>query len=497
MSTGPVIVSEDRESERREFEALLKSAAFSRAPNLHRFLEFIGAKYFEGKVDEIKEYTVAIHALNRGEDFDPRADTIVRVTAVALRKRLEQYYAAEGAAHPVHVELPPGQYVPRFIHRAAPVVRPEGETPREPEAEARRAGPGGGRPARRVAAVVAALAAVAAMAYFVWPRVNRVRLFGGGKTPPPAAPVAGETQRFVIGEGRPPYVDAAGVTWRSDTVCAGGRSFQRPVREIHGTDDGGLFLGGREGKFECRIPAPAGTYEVHVFFADTAGGRVAQKQVAVRLNGTQTQFLDVVDDAGAPDTATQRTFIDVVTQKDGTILVESITDDSFFNALEIVPSLPGRPLPLRILAGRATLKDQEGRTWLPDRYFFGGRRTYRVEGLPNVPNQGLFQWERFGRFRYNLPVVPGRRYIMTLYFSEGWFGAQGGGSGGVGSRVFDVFCNGTTLLRNFDILKEQQNNVVVKTFRDLEPTALGKLELSFSPVTNYPLVNAIEVVPEE
>src|SRR5712691_12845961 len=108
------------ESERREFEALLASPAFGRAPNLHRFLEFIGNKYFEGKSDEIKEYTVAVHALNRPEDFDPKADTIVRVTAVALRKRLEQYYASEGAAHAVQLDLPPGQYVPRFLHRTAP-----------------------------------------------------------------------------------------------------------------------------------------------------------------------------------------------------------------------------------------------------------------------------------------------------------------------------------------------------------------------------------------
>ena len=31
-----------QESERREFETLLGSPAFSRAANLHRFLEFIG-----------------------------------------------------------------------------------------------------------------------------------------------------------------------------------------------------------------------------------------------------------------------------------------------------------------------------------------------------------------------------------------------------------------------------------------------------------------------
>jgi hypothetical protein len=116
--------------------------------------------------------------------------------------------------------------------------------------------------------------------------------------------------------------------------------------------------------------------------------------------------------------------------------------------------------------------------------------------MPNVPDQGLFQWERFGHFRYNLPVVEGREYKVTLYFSEGWFGVHGGGSGGIGSRVFDVYCNGTTLLKDFDILREQENGVAIKTFRHVRPTAQGKLEISFVPVRNYPLINALEVVAE-
>jgi hypothetical protein len=37
---------------------------------------------------------------------------------------------------------------------------------------------------------------------------------------------------------------------------------------------------------------------------------------------------------------------------------------------------------------------------------------------------------------------------------------------------------------------------VVKTFDNVQATAQGKIELIFSPVINYPLVNAIEVLPE-
>ncbi len=481
-----------QEAERREFEALLASPIFSRGANLHRFLEFIGSKYFEGKSDEIKEYTVAVHALNRPEDFDPRADTIVRVTAVALRKRLEQYYASEGASHAVQLELPAGQYIPRFIHRApTPSETEPGAVPPPGPAPDRR------RSQRRVA--VLALVGVAALGYAGYQLASYARArTSRPATRPPSGAAAGKIIRFLPGKSRAPYTDVTGQNWLADTFCEGGRTFEHPVREVQGTDDPALYSGGLEGRFQCRVPVSPGTYEVHFFFAEAAGGMEAMKQVVFRLNDGPPQAFDVVNDAPGAETATAKVFPDVRPMDDGTIHLDFVADDSFVNAIEVVSSnTPGRPLPLRILAGRATYQDAAGNIWQSDRFFFGGRRTYRAEGLPSVPDQGLFQWERFGHFRYNLPVVPEREYAITLYFSEGWFGAHGGGgTGGVGSRVFDVYCNGTTLLKDFDILREQQNGVAIKTFRKVRPTAQGKIELSFVPYKNYPLINAIEVIPE-
>jgi hypothetical protein len=68
--------------------------------------------------------------------------------------------------------------------------------------------------------------------------------------------------------------------------------------------------------------------------------------------------------------------------------------------------------------------------------------------------------------------------------------------GGSGSRVFSVWCNGNVLLRNFDIYQEGGAQPVVKTFVHIEPTAQGKIELSFTPTINYPSVSAIEIIPE-
>jgi hypothetical protein len=39
-------------------------------------------------------------------------------------------------------------------------------------------------------------------------------------------------------------------------------------------------------------------------------------------------------------------------------------------------------------------------------------------------------------------------------------------------------------------------NPVVKVFKGIEPTAQGEIELNFTPVVNYPLINAIELIPQ-
>jgi hypothetical protein len=52
------------------------------------------------------------------------------------------------------------------------------------------------------------------------------------------------------------------------------------------------------------------------------------------------------------------------------------------------------------------------------------------------------------------------------------------------------------ILENFDILAEGGTSPVVKTFDNIPASAQGKIELSFIPVVNYPMVNAIEILPE-
>ncbi len=107
------------DQERAEMRAVLASEMFRRAPNISRILTYVCQQYFAGDAAKIKEYNIAVDALGRGPDFDPNEDTIVRVEASRLRKRLREYYATEGAGSAVRLQLPKSGYVPQFVPRQA------------------------------------------------------------------------------------------------------------------------------------------------------------------------------------------------------------------------------------------------------------------------------------------------------------------------------------------------------------------------------------------
>jgi len=108
----------------------------------------------------------------------------------------------------------------------------------------------------------------------------------------------------------------------------------------------------------------------------------------------------------------------------------------------------------------------------------------------------LFLRERYGHFDYALPVDKGS-YQLTLYFAEEYFGTVNGHGGQAGTRVFDVFCNGQALIREFDLLKTAgPRQALVKTFHGLTPNGQGTLLVSFAPIHDYASLYALEVLDE-
>src|ERR1700685_762488 len=79
--------------ERLELERVLSHPEIFRSSAAVRFLTFICDMYFEGRSEEIREYSIAVEALGRKEaNFDSSIDPIVRVTARSLRKKLDNIY---------------------------------------------------------------------------------------------------------------------------------------------------------------------------------------------------------------------------------------------------------------------------------------------------------------------------------------------------------------------------------------------------------------------
>ncbi len=107
-------MSEIAMSEIEQLERILKSTPLVTSPSLSRFLRYIVEETLAGRGAAIREYTLGVHVFDRGEDFNPRLDPIVRVQARNLRARVAKYYEGSGTNDPIRIELPKGTYVPIF-----------------------------------------------------------------------------------------------------------------------------------------------------------------------------------------------------------------------------------------------------------------------------------------------------------------------------------------------------------------------------------------------
>jgi len=106
---------------RRQIERIVQSRELESSPRLHEFLKYIVDEYLAGRAGRIKGVTIAQDVFGADDTFDPESNSIVRVEAGRLRRRLKEYYLATGAADPIIIEVPKGGYVPAFrLREAAP-----------------------------------------------------------------------------------------------------------------------------------------------------------------------------------------------------------------------------------------------------------------------------------------------------------------------------------------------------------------------------------------
>jgi hypothetical protein len=199
-----------------------------------RFLEYVAEQHFSGNTDHIKEYNIAVEALHRPEQFDPQADTIVRTTAHALRKKLEHYYATEGKDHQVKIQLPVGKYVLQFVRKHQELADdPEEVVAARPRPDFPKQAPlplvSGKRSALWMLGLVCTVLVVAAGIYFTG-RKPQPRTAPMGIPSPSLNGGQGQVMRLRFGEndGPDPYVDAAGQPWITEKYCQGGHGVRAP-----------------------------------------------------------------------------------------------------------------------------------------------------------------------------------------------------------------------------------------------------------------------------
>jgi len=103
---------------REELQRILQSRYFANSPKKTRFLEFVCEQTFLGNGDKLNEYLVGVEVYDRGVDFNPQRDPIVRVQAHEIRRLLKKYYEEQAADSPMRVDLPSGHYYPTFTRTA-------------------------------------------------------------------------------------------------------------------------------------------------------------------------------------------------------------------------------------------------------------------------------------------------------------------------------------------------------------------------------------------
>jgi len=91
-------------------------AAFKGSPRSGQFLRHIVSEAIAGHFDSLKERVIGVEVFGRSPSYDTGGDSIVRVTASDVRKRLLQHYGREGAHSAYRINLPLGSYVPKITY---------------------------------------------------------------------------------------------------------------------------------------------------------------------------------------------------------------------------------------------------------------------------------------------------------------------------------------------------------------------------------------------
>jgi len=493
---------------RAELHSILQSQSFACSPGLSRLLSYLCEKVLAGESGQVKEYSIALDVFGRQDSFDQDSDSIVRVQANRLRKRLADYYASEGKQHKVHIAIPIGAYVPVLEEHGTAEAGVADVNIEESHRTSN----------WRLWILGAAwlcIVAAGVSTFFILRRSLSKKLETPvvtsvlePATPKVGLPVGDET-RILAGSTRS-YVDRSGKLWNPDTYFTGGTVMRSSVQHIWRTQDTAIYRSSRQGDFSYDIPLKPGVYELRLHFAETyygpedpGGGGEGSRVMNVSANGKPlVSGLDVLADASGGRTADVKVFSDISPAQDGILHLafSSATGRGMVSAIEILPGYRAHMRPVRIVARDVPYYSNDSQWWSSDTYFKGGQFAGSEEPVIGNEDPELYETERWGHFSYAIPVTSGQ-YRLTLHFVER--GTQRAVSTAPNDgpmsadRIFDVFCNGRLVIGQLNLTREAgQNHALIRRISGLQPNAQGKLLLEFVPTSQYATVSAIEVVPE-
>ncbi len=101
-----------------ELSRVLGSPEFENSERMKSFLSYLVTETVEGRAERLKGYNIGVDVFERGDDFDPVVNPIVRVEAGRLRRLLHNYYLGPGDNNPLKITVPKGAYVPAFERRS-------------------------------------------------------------------------------------------------------------------------------------------------------------------------------------------------------------------------------------------------------------------------------------------------------------------------------------------------------------------------------------------
>jgi hypothetical protein len=260
--------SEQQKLVRETLDSIIASSYFKRSKRYPALLEYAVRNTLEGKFDVLKERTVGVEVFGRPANYDPATDSLVRMAASEVRKRMALYFSVHSDA-PVRIEMPIGSYAAEF-HFPTKIAGENGEEyPNVSNLEPSVADQSGIRKRWHVALAAIAMVVLPLAIWFATHlnRAQPVDKFWGPLLEPHAQVLISVGVPYQ--PGPPPWLtnlpDNAMVNYIH-------KQPNNPVPDINAANLVGQFLASRGGKSEIRMASSTEFSDLHRAPAVIIGG---------------------------------------------------------------------------------------------------------------------------------------------------------------------------------------------------------------------------------